>query len=125
MLVKLSWVMRDGSISKVSCSDMVEPMASCSDWEGLPVCCVPAQILNVASQWGESNKATCVYVVFPRAPCAYVRGPRDSWEVREVSRPPLILSEVPRKLSSVGETDNTFCIEVSGFIACLMCKTCS
>ena len=42
---------------------------------------------------------------------------------REISRPPCVLVEAPRNLSSAGEGDSTFHIEVSGFIASLMGKT--
>ena len=56
MLVKLSWVMRDGNSSKVSCLHMVEPMASCSYGEDLNVSCVPGQILTVASNEGNIIK---------------------------------------------------------------------
>jgi hypothetical protein len=52
-----------------------------------------------------------------------MKGLRDSWAGSEISRPPCVLVEVPRKLSSAGEGDNTFCIEVSGVLANLMGKT--
>jgi hypothetical protein len=59
----------------------------------------------------------------PRASWTYVRSLRASWAGREISRLLCVLVEVPRKLSSAGEEDNTFCIEVSGVIANLMGKT--
>ena len=48
MLMKHSWV--DGVNCKVPCSEMVDPMASCSDAQGLNVSCVSVQFLTVASE---------------------------------------------------------------------------